>query len=152
MLFYILAVVMLAADQLTKAWVRSNLDIEETTQVAGVHMIHYNNTGASGSFFQGYGQWFVPVAVVVLAVVLYSRYRGKLRSVPMEIGTGLFVAGAVGNAIDRLLYGGVTDFIQFREGIVANIADLCLNVGMIVILVAMFFGRKKAGQPAKHFP
>lgn len=152
MIFYLIAVVMLAADQLTKVWVRNNLAIEETSSWAGIDLIHYNNTGASGSFFQGYGPWFVPVAVIVVAFVLYNRSRGKLKTVWMEIGTGLFVAGAVGNALDRLFYGGVTDFIQFKEGIVANIADVCLNVGMIVILVGMFFGRKRSGAPAKHFP
>ncbi|RUS46646.1 signal peptidase II [Cohnella sp. AR92] len=155
MLFYLIAAVMLAADQLSKIWVRSNLDPGEATTVWGgtVHLVHLNNTGAAGSSFQGYGVWFVPVAVVVLAFVLYSRYQGRLKSTWMQVGTGLFVAGAVGNAIDRVLYSGVTDFIKLKgEGGVMNVADICLNIGLIVLLIAMFVGRKKHRAPAKHLP
>jgi len=144
--FYLIAAVLLAADQLSKWWVRSNLAMGEETTVWGglVHVIRLENTGAAGSSFQGYGKWFVPIAVLIVVVVLYYRSRGKLKGLWMEIGTGLFVAGAIGNAIDRVAFKGVTDFVQLKgNGGVMNIADMALNVGMIVILLTMLFTRRK---------
>ncbi|WP_027094606.1 signal peptidase II [Cohnella thermotolerans] len=146
MLFYLFSAIVIAADQLSKWWIRSHLKMEEAARVWGgrIHVIRLENTGAAGSSFQGYGKWFVPVAVLIVAFVLYYRYKGKLRGVWMEIGTGLFVGGAIGNAIDRTLFDGVTDFIQLKgQGGVMNIADISLNIGMIVLLLAMLFSRRK---------
>lgn len=144
--FYLIAAVLLAADQLSKWWVRSNLAMGEETTVWGglVHVIRLENTGAAGSSFQGYGRWFVPIAVLIVVAVLFYRSRGKLKGLWMEIGTGLFVAGAIGNAIDRVVFKGVTDFVQLKgNGGVMNIADMALNIGMIIILLTMLFTRRR---------
>jgi signal peptidase II len=147
LLFYLIAVLVIAADQLSKAWIRSHLLMGESTQVWSglIHVIRLENTGAAGSSFEGYGRWFVPVAVVIVAVVIYYRSRGKLKGRWMEVGTAFFVGGAIGNAIDRVLFNGVTDFIQLKgQGGVMNVADICLNIGMIVVLLTMLFTRRKS--------
>jgi len=146
LLFYVLAALVIAADQWSKWWIREHLLMGESTQVwqGLIHVIRLENTGAAGSSFEGYGRWFVPVAVLIVAVVLYYRSRGKLKGRWMEIGTAFFVGGAIGNAIDRVLFNGVTDFIQLKgQGGVMNIADIALNAGMIVVLLTMLFSRRK---------
>lgn len=155
MVFYLISLLALAGDQFSKWWVRGHLVMGQESTVWGglVHIIRLENTGAAGSSFEGYGRWFVPVAVLIVAIVLYYRSRGKLRGFWMELGTGLFVGGAIGNAIDRVAFNGVTDFIQLKgRGGVMNVADICLNVGMVLLLLATFFSRRKrnAASPAER--
>ncbi|GIO13120.1 lipoprotein signal peptidase [Cohnella xylanilytica] len=146
MVFYLISLFVIAIDQLSKGWIRANLAMGEETSVWSglIHVIRLENTGAAGSSFQGYGRWFVPVAVLIVAFVLYSRSKGRLKGLWMEIGTGFFVGGAIGNAIDRVLFEGVTDFIQLKgRGGVMNIADIALNIGVIVLLLTTLFTRRK---------
>ncbi|MBB6730201.1 signal peptidase II [Cohnella zeiphila] len=146
LLFYVLAAFVIAVDQLSKYWIREHLLMGESTQIwqGFIHVIRLENTGAAGSSFEGYGRWFVPIAVLIVAVVIYYRGKGKLKGRWMEIGTAFFVGGAIGNAIDRVLFNGVTDFIQLKgQGGVMNIADISLNIGMIVVLLTMLFTRRK---------
>ncbi|MBN2982031.1 signal peptidase II [Cohnella algarum] len=145
MLFYATFLISVAVDQLTKLWVRQNMRVGETLDVwPGVlRFSHYENTGAMGSSFQGYGRWFVPIAVAILLFVLYNRHKGRLKEKWMELGTGLFVGGAIGNAIDRTLFGKVTDFIQWWSGrSIMNLADLMLNIGVVIILIHMLLPKK----------
>lgn len=146
MLFYVLAAFVVAVDQLSKWWIREHMLMGESTQMwhGLIYFTRLENTGAAGSSFEGYGRWFVPVAVLIVAFVIYYRRRGKLKGFWMEIGTAFFVGGAIGNAIDRVLFNGVTDFIQPRgKGGIMNIADLSLNIGMIVVVLTLLFTRRK---------
>ncbi|WP_274649695.1 signal peptidase II [Paenibacillus humicola] len=156
MYFYVLAALAIDADQLTKWWVRFHLSIGESSRVLDgiIPIIRVENTGAAGSSFEGHGRWFVPFAVLIVAVVLYFRSKGKLRGRWMETGTAFYVGGAVGNAIDRALSGRVTDFIQLRlHGGVMNVADISLNVGIVILLLAVLFerpGRSSAPAARTH--
>ncbi|MGG1314509.1 MULTISPECIES: signal peptidase II [Cohnella] len=146
MRFYLTFVLTVLIDQLSKLWVRRNMQVGETLDVwPGVlRFSHFENTGAMGSTFQGYGRLFVPLAVAIVVLVLYYRRQGRLRGAWMELGTGLFAGGAIGNAIDRAFMNKVTDFIQWGTGrSIMNVADLLLNIGMVVILVCMLLGRKR---------
>ncbi|CAM3675976.1 signal peptidase II [Cohnella lubricantis] len=153
MIFYLVAAIVLAADQLSKWWVRSHLEMGVASTVWGglVHVLRLENTGATGNTFAGYGRWFVPIAILILAVVLYYRSKGKLRGAWMEVGTGLFVGGALGNAVDRAVFNAVTDFIKASKGhdAIMNIADIGLNAGVIVILLSTLFFRRKRAEAAQ---
>lgn len=147
MIFYLVAAFVIAADQLSKWWVRGHLEMGQESTVWGglVHVLRIENNGATGNSFAGHGRWFIPVAVLILAIVLFYRSRGKLKGSWMEIGTALFVGGAIGNAIDRAVFDRVTDFIKVSKGseAIMNIADIALNAGMIIIVLAMLFSRRK---------
>lgn len=146
MLFYITAFAVILIDQVTKYLIRLHLPVGESMEVWRDHLLftHYQNSGAAFSSFQGYGRWFVPVAVLILAVVLYYRRKGQLKGMLMELGTGFFVGGAIGNAIDRVAFNQVTDFIQFHadRGIL-NLADLAINAGVLLMLADSLIPRRK---------
>ncbi|MBW7455675.1 signal peptidase II [Paenibacillus sepulcri] len=140
MLFYIITVVVILIDQISKGLIRMSMEVGETISIwPGVlRFIHYENTGAAMSSFQGFGRYFVIVAVVLAAAVLYYRRQGELRGVMLELITGLMVGGALGNAIDRAVFGKVTDFISLGKGGGSmNVADIAITISFFLILARL---------------
>jgi signal peptidase II len=138
MFFYLIIVVVTFLDQASKYLVRTHLKLSDSVPIwyHAITLTFYENSGAAGSSFQGYARLFVVVAVVMIAMVFYYRSKGQLRGRIMEIGTAFLIGGAAGNAIDRLLFNKVTDFIEFRTGHgILNLADLAINVGVIIIII-----------------
>ncbi len=92
-----------------------------------ISFTHYQNSGAAGSSLQGWARYLGILAVMIVAVILYYRKKGSIQGFFKECGAAFFVGGAIGNGIERLLFGKVTDFIVFRSGNgVMNLADLLL--------------------------
>ncbi|MFD0676329.1 MULTISPECIES: signal peptidase II [unclassified Paenibacillus] len=137
-MFYFIVVLVTIIDQGFKLWVRMNMDVGESIVIWNhiLNFTHYQNSGAAGSTFQGYGRYFVIPAVIFIGYILYSRRKGNLKGGLVEVGTAFFVGGALGNAIDRLLFGKVTDFIDFHMGHgILNIADNAINIGVVALLL-----------------
>jgi signal peptidase II len=136
-MFYLIAALVTLIDQGSKVWIRLHMDVGQSIVIWHdlLSFTRYENSGAAGSSFQGYGRYFVIPAVLFIGYILYSRRKGNLKGGAVEAGTAFFAGGAVGNAIDRLLFGSVTDFIapHYSHGIL-NIADYAINVGVILLL------------------
>ncbi len=126
-------------DQLTKAWVRANLDLgERRPLLAGlVDLVHTENRGMAWGLLEGH-PLRLPVVTVVslltLVVVLgwFVRLRADERVLAWSFA--LVVAGATGNFIDRLLYRRVTDFVEVLGGGVFgvfNVADIAITAGLL---------------------
>ncbi|THF74173.1 signal peptidase II [Cohnella fermenti] len=137
-------------DQAAKLWVRLHLEVGESLPVRdGFQLTYFRNSGAMGSSFEGYGRWFVLPALLVAVWAVYSLHKGMMRGVLMKLGAALFVGGAIGNAIDRIAFGWVTDFLDFGRGI-SNLADHAITAGLALILVQeLVIGplRRKYGKP-----
>ncbi|MDD9272207.1 signal peptidase II [Paenibacillus sp. GCM10023248] len=148
MLFYLIIIVVAAIDQLSKVWVRSMLSVGESMPFYKdiVSFTYYQNTGAAGSSLQGWAPYLGVVSVVVVAVIIYYRHKGRMQSILQQCGAAFFVGGAIGNGIERLLFGKVTDFIVFRSGDgIMNIADLAINLGVVLYVVDMFLSIRHRG-------
>lgn len=126
------------ADQLSKAWVRANLAIGESVPESGLfHFTHVRNTGAAFGLFSGHSQLLMAAsisAVVILLIYAIFIYRRlpMLDHVVVKVGTGLILGGTLGNLIDRMYFGYVTDFIGVGTFPIFNIADSCITAGVIV--------------------
>lgn len=140
-IFYIVASLVIFLDQLSKYWIRTHIQVGDTIVIWEdvLHFTHIKNSGAAFGLFQGYGRLFVPVAMIVAISFMYMLKTGYIDGILMEVGAGLFVGGAIGNAIDRMLFNEVTDFIhfQYRQGIL-NVADYALAFGVVIILIDSF--------------
>ena len=138
----ILALVILLLDQLTKLVVRGAGDAFHVTVIPGViDFMFVRNTGAAFSFGEGHGLAFVVLAVaVVVAVIVYLLRAPELSRVECA-GLSMVSAGAIGNAIDRLFLGYVTDFIAttFIDFPVFNVADIAITVGVVIAVVGFIF-------------
>lgn len=155
MLFYLIIFVVTAVDQITKVWIRSILKVGETMPFYKdiISFSHYQNSGAAGSTLQGSARYLGILAVVIIAVILYYRKKGNIQGFFKECGAALFVGGAIGNGIERLLFGKVTDFIVFRSGNgVMNLADLAINLGVVFFILDMFLSyRRNLVRKEKNF-
>ncbi|AWB46039.1 signal peptidase II [Paenibacillus sp. CAA11] len=146
MLFYILTLLVIAIDQLAKLWVRLHLEIGESIPIwdGVLDFTRYENRGIAFSLLQGYGRLFVPVAIAVIAALIYCRRQGMLHSLLGQIGAALLAGGAAGNALDRLLFSQVTDFISFRSSSgILNLADYFIHAGLLLLIVHLFLPEKK---------
>ncbi len=138
-LFWLAALVGLVADQVTKYIVVQNFELNESLPLwEGVfHFTFVTNKGAAFSLFSERGEWLrwlsLAVSVALIALGLLTRLSRW-----EQIGYGCILAGALGNGIDRFLFGEVVDFLEFRliRFPVFNLADVSINIGIICLLIA----------------
>jgi len=144
-LFFLTALLVVAADQLTKLWIRSSLDFGETLVELGFfRIIRIHNTGAAFGLFQDHSFILTIVAIIGIVVVLFFalyvlRRYPYLDSRLARPALGLILGGTIGNLIDRLRFGYITDFIDFRVWPLFNIADSALTVGVILLACSLAF-------------
>jgi signal peptidase II len=142
--FVAVALGVFALDWATKDLV--NARIPFGTEVAVLdHVVGITNVRNSGAAFgfapAGTGFFFIASAVVAVGLVVYVvRNTGNLAS---NVVLGMILGGTIGNGIDRLIYGTVTDFVNVHFWPVFNVADSAISLG-VVALLAGYFLRKPA--------
>lgn len=127
-------------DYLSKNWIRANYALGESRPVLGevLRFTHWRNTGAAFGMLQGATPYLALVSVgcVLLAAMIAPRMKGYGNAVLVALG--LVSGGALGNLIDRLKFGSVTDFISVRYfSPIFNVADSAIVAG--AILMGIFF-------------
>ncbi|CAN5850762.1 signal peptidase II [soil metagenome] len=148
-----LAVALVALDQWTKGWVVATipLGVREASLGLGFHLTHTRNPGVAFGFLRDLQLIVGPVLVdgtVVLgllnlvvsgAIVFYLVMRGSKLGTLTRVALALVLAGALGNAVDRIQLGYVIDFIHFQVGAfdfpVFNVADACVVIGAGLLLL-----------------
>jgi signal peptidase II len=141
--FWIVAIVGLILDRLTKYWIVQNFTkLGETLPIwSGVfHVTYVINTGAAFSFFTHGVGWLRWLSLVVsLGLIALAWFGPKMKNTE-QLGFGFILAGALGNGIDRFLFGYVVDFLDFRliQFPVFNLADTFINIGIVFLLIASF--------------
>ena len=149
MLYYILSIILIVIDQLVKAWVRAAIPLGSSIPFIPwvMDLTYTQNTGAAFSSFSGL-TWLLSLvslaASVVIAVLIWKNFFpgawGKL-------SLSLILAGAVGNLIDRVFLGFVTDMFAttFIDFAVFNVADICVTVGgaLRVVYVLLLWDKDK---------
>ena len=141
--FFITALVIVTADQLSKLWIKTNLAVGQSIPEVGfLRLTHVTNTGSAFGLFQGQTFPLTIVAVVsVVALLLYAVFFYRrfpfLDNWLAWVGLSLILGGTVGNLIDRLRLGHVTDFIDFGFWPAFNIADSAVVVGVIIFAYSL---------------
>lgn len=141
LLFGVTAAITLALDQVTKAVVRSTMQPGASTPLLdGVfHLTHVRNTGAAFGLMPGRQPMFIAVTVAVLVgIALYLRFAMPSSRLG-ACALGLVAGGAVGNLIDRVATGRVTDFFEIEGFPVFNIADSGIVIGVAVLVILTLF-------------
>jgi len=133
--FFLIAAAVVTVDQWTKWLVRSNLEyLERGWSIGPVQIIHVVNSGAAFGILQGATPFLIVMSLFGLAaIVLYYVYPPMDHGV-IRIALGLQLGGAVGNLIDRLRMGEVTDWIDVGRFPTFNVADACISVSIVVVL------------------
>jgi signal peptidase II len=148
-----IAGLVLALDQWSKYLVRTELEVGQVWSPLawlGVYarIIHWNNTGAAFGMLPSAGLIFSIVALCVSVAILYYFPRVPESQTAVRIALALQLGGAVGNLIDRVLLGTVTDFISVASFPVFNVADASITIGLALLLATMWVqDRRRRTQP-----
>ena len=149
----LIALVVIALDQLTKRAVQQNLALGESLLVFPpwefVRIVHWVNTGAAFGMFQGGNAVLIGLTVAItLAILIYYQTLPE-DHLFQRICLALIVGGSIGNLIDRLTLGYVVDFVAVGRFPVFNLADSCVTVSVILLLISTIIEERKAQSTEK---
>ena len=143
---FILATIVFLLDQLSKYIVSKYISIGTSIKVIKdfFYIKYINNSGASFGILSN-GRWFL-ITVSVLSIIIIINYIKNTKNKFELTGFGLLLGGIFGNLLDRVVFGEVKDFLDFYifkyDYPVFNFADICIVIGIIIVLIAMIKGEK----------
>ncbi len=163
---FLLAGTVIGLDQWTKELVRDRLQVGEIwSPIAAItpyiRIVHWKNSGAAFGMLQGFGGVFTILAIIVALVIIYYFPQIGSHDKLLRLALGLQLGGALGNLVDRLTQGYVTDFISVGSFPVFNIADSSITIGVIILALGVWLkdwrteheaqtAQNEAPNPADH--
>ena len=141
----IIVVGIIAVDQLTKLLVRSNLALGESIPVLGdfVRFLYVRNTGTAFSMFENNKLITLGLTTILVVVcLLFLVYEYKKGHILSACCAALIVGGGIGNLIDRVVLGYVTDMISVGNFAIFNVADMGVTCGCVLLLLCVLFTKE----------
>jgi signal peptidase II len=139
----LVAAIVIALDQITKHTIAAGIDPGEQEKfLPGVTLVHYRNTGVAFSLFSSGGTLVLVFTLAALALLVGYFARRPERQW-LWLPTGMLTGGAIGNLIDRIASGAVTDFIKLPYWPAFNVADMSITFGVLVLLWVLEAPRAK---------
>lgn len=148
----LLVIAIVACDQLSKYAIRSLFNVNESVRVFGdfFELRYIQNDGAAFSSFAGKQAFLIAVSIIAIIGAAFFLRKMKSEGAMFKVALLCIIAGGIGNLIDRLLLGYVTDMLSFSIfPPVFNIADIavCLGCGILIVYVLFFM---KDDKPKKE--
>jgi signal peptidase II len=146
----------LAADQLTKQIVVTQLALGESVHVGGPFWIrHVNNPGIAFGLFSSWASAVTFLTAGAVVWMLFYFAKSGARHPILPVALGLLIGGSMGNLVDRLRIGHVTDFLDLKYWPAFNLADMFIVVGVAALLLALVAAERQprmkrtpSGRPA----
>jgi signal peptidase II len=156
-----LSLAVLAADRATKFAIERYTSPYFRFSVVSdiVMLVHNQNPGiAFGVLSNSTSPWLAPLLLITSAMVIvvlgWLLVSGRAGGRLAQAGLALILGGAAGNALDRLIHGGVTDFVEIRLGTFSwpafNIADSAISIGAALVVVELIFGGQHRSDSAER--
>ena len=147
-LLWLTALFILSLDQLTKTLVRKYIPLGSSwAPIKPLEPVftftHVTNRGIAFGLLPQWGDYFLYVGIGVILVLLLYQHRLDTGEVLLRLSLGLQLGGALGNLVDRICYGYVLDFIDFKVWPVFNVADSSITIGAVILAYYFFFGEKE---------
>lgn len=144
---FLISIIVVVLDQVTKLAVRYSFEYGVPHNIIGdwVRLTYIENPGMAFGIQVG-GQPFFTVFAVIATVIIFV-YILKARDEKMSVRSalGMILGGAIGNLIDRFLYGKVVDFVDIGFGTIRwpifNVADSAVTVGMLILIVFVVYDK-----------
>ncbi len=143
-LLIIVAIIIISLDQYTKSIIRENFELWTDVwapwdwMLPYARIVHVPNTGVAFGMFQGSGNIFSIVNLIVVLIIIFYYPRVPESDWSLRLAMSLQLSGAVGNVIDRFTVGHVTDFISIGTFPVFNVADASITCGVIVLIIGVW--------------
>jgi lipoprotein signal peptidase len=141
-----IAALLIAADQVSKYFVIQNLKpIGSVPVIEGFFNLTYlENKGAAFGFMQNLQWFFIPATIIGCTALTIVLFRYKKHTFLSYVSLLLVIAGGIGNLIDRIYLGYVVDFFDFPFfGYIFNVADCCVTVGAVLLIITVFLHDKR---------
>jgi len=140
---FVFSTALLAAllDQLTKFFVRINFQLNESLPIINklFNLTYVTNTGSAFGLFKNLNWFFMLFSIaVIIAIFYYLRKKIDEKEKSLQLAVGLLLGGTIGNMIDRILYGAVIDFLDFRIWPVFNFADSAITISVILLIILLW--------------
>ena len=156
-----LSLAVLAADRATKFAIEGYTSPYFRFSVVSdiVMLVHNQNPGiAFGVFSNSTSPWLAPLLLITSALVIvvlgWLLVSGRAGGRLAQAGLALILGGAAGNALDRLIHGGVTDFVEIRLGTFSwpafNVADSAISIGAALVVAELVFGGQHRSDSAER--
>ena len=133
-------IIILILDQITKYFIKQNFQLNQSIPIVKnvLHLTYITNTGSAFGLFKGFNFVFVVFSIIVIAAIFYYIKNIKNNEKSLQFCIGLLLGGTIGNLIDRLAYGTVIDFIDFRIWPVFNFADSAVTISIIFLIYLLW--------------
>ena len=149
-IFYI-AVFIFTLDRLSKYFILELSNSVEEFNISVTSFLNFNlvwNNGIAFGLFSFNEQFYYNIITLVIIIITFVILFFAIKSVGVEkIGFSMIFGGSLGNIFDRLYYSAVVDFIDFHinniHWFIFNIADIFISLGVVILIVLEFFGKKK---------
>lgn len=128
-------------DQFTKFLIRKNFQLNESIPIIKniFHLTYVTNTGSAFGLFKNLNWFFMLFSIaVIIAIFYYLRRKIDEKEKFLQSAIGLLLGGTIGNMIDRIIYGAVIDFLDFRVWPVFNIADSAVTISVIILIILLW--------------
>lgn len=142
----LVAALVFAGDLITKIIVNDQLPLHgQAIPIIGdlVQLIHVKNRGSAFGIFQGGRYFFIAFSLASIALIAVLAGTARYRSPRFAICLGLILGGAIGNLVDRIAYGAVTDWIDVGVGLTRwptfNVADIGISLGVIFLAIFLIW-------------
>lgn len=150
-LLLVVTAAVIIIDHLTKLyieiWLPLNTSWQPWPEYGDIFQFtHVSNTGAAFGFFPTGSNVFMVVALLVAGIIIVYNYRLPTGHYLFRIALGLQLGGALGNLVDRVRLGHVTDFLDFGPTPVFNLADASIVVGVAILVLLMILENREADE------
>lgn len=127
-------------DQATKSLIKQNFQLNHSIPIIKniFHLTYITNTGSAFGLFKGFNLFFILFSVIVIVIILHHTKKIKESEKLLQFSVGLLLGGTIGNLTDRLFFGSVIDFIDFRIWPVFNIADSAVTISIILLIILLW--------------
>ena len=137
----ILTIVFLMIDIVSKLIISNLMDIHDSIKIVDdfFYITYVRNTGAAWSIFSDKTWLIIIISLIIIGIVVFYIYKNKPKMKLEKIGYALILGGAVGNFLDRIIYGYVVDFLDFYifgyNYPIFNLADVFIVVGIFLLVI-----------------
>ena len=139
-IFWSVALAVFILDRVSKFFVLKFIPLNSSIDFPIFSLTHVLNTGTAFGILKN-ASWFFVIFAAAVSVFLILKYRTF--SLDLQPLLGLILGGAVGNLLDRLLYGAVIDFVDFHFWPAFNIADSAISIAVVLLLWREYKPRKR---------
>ena len=134
----VLALSVFLLDFFIKGYLKDNLAFHSIPLIKNfLHITVVFNTGAAFGILQGYTTLLMYIGIIFILTLFIMIGKDKKRGTLDNVSFGLILGGALSNLYDRIVFGFVVDYIDIRIWPVFNISDMCISIGVIILIIKL---------------